>query len=107
MNVYFAFVILLGFVRALAVLLARAGAALVLVLLLAGAGVQTQAAPARSQAQACTEANAAYVLRERVERELVSNGARISVPAGVAAAWSCVSRAAAEAELARQIANIR
>ena len=57
-------------------------------------------------AQPCTEASAAFVLRQPVSRTVQSNGAAIDVPAGFVAAWSCSSRADAEAELARLVASI-
>lgn len=65
--------------------------------------LQASAAPLP---QGCTESTAAVVLRQGVERAVPSNGTTIRVPAGFAVAWSCVSRAEAEAELARQIASI-
>jgi hypothetical protein len=66
--------------------------------------VLTASAP---PAQACTEASAAFVLRQAVEREVISNGAPISVPAGYAVAWSCVSIDEAQAELTRRIADVK
>lgn len=56
--------------------------------------------------QACREDNAGYVIRQMVSRSVPSNGTTIRVPAGIAVAWSCVSREDAEQELARQIALI-
>ena len=55
---------------------------------------------------ACEEANAAFVIRETISRDAPSNGSTISVPSGIAVAWSCVSRDEAEQELQRQIALI-
>lgn len=71
--------------------------------------VLTASAPARPTRQdaRCLEVNAAFVLRQAVERPVQSNGATIRVPAGYAVAWSCVSLDEAEIELARQIAQIK
>jgi hypothetical protein len=57
--------------------------------------------------QACREDNAGFVIRTTVSRDVPSNGTAITVPAGIAVAWSCVSRDEAEQELQRQIALIK
>lgn len=74
---------------------------LVLIMLILLAGTAPAPAPA------CTEATARYVRRADVVRTATSNGARIAVPAGYAVAWSCESQAAADAELALQMARVR
>jgi hypothetical protein len=65
------------------------------------------AASAPLPAQACRGDNAGYVIRQQISRDVQSNGTTISVPAGIAVAWSCVSRDDAEQELQRQIALIK
>jgi hypothetical protein len=90
------------------VLIACLGASLrraaVLAVLFLCLGLLSASAPAL---QACNEANAAFVIRTTVFRDVPSNGTTINVPAGSAAAWSCVSRDDAEGELQRQIALIK
>lgn len=99
MSACFARTLIAGAVRALGLRLARTATALLVLILLAG----TAPAPA----PACTEATARYVRRADVVRTATSNGARIAVPAGYAVAWSCESQAAADAELALQMARVR
>lgn len=62
---------------------------------------------ASAPAQACTEASAAFVLRQAVARDVQSNGATISVPAGYAVGWSCTSIEDARSALAAQVAQIK
>lgn len=98
MSACFARTLIAGAVRALGLRLARTATALLVLILLAAA------APAPAP---CTEATARYVRRADVVRTATSNGARIAVPAGYAVAWSCESQAAADAELALQMARVR
>lgn len=98
MSACFARTLIAGAVRALGLRLARTATALLVLILLAAA------APAPAP---CTEATARYVRRAVVVRTATSNGARIAVPAGYAVAWSCESQAAADAELALQMARVR
>lgn len=93
MSTYFACALWAQLLRVPGAILAALAA---LVLLTAAAPVQ----------QPCSEPAARYLVRQRVERQQSSNGTQIAVPIGMAVAWSCVSRAEAEAELARQIARI-
>lgn len=94
MSLYFAAALWRGILAQLA----RPAAALLAIVLLAAA--------APTPAQACTEAQARYLVRGQVERVITSNGAPLRVPAGYAVGWSCASAAEAQAAFEAQAAQI-